>query len=222
MVSLKFESEKYILTNVEGEKFLEAFKKVDVQEVLENKEDNKNDNGDKKEPENVSNLKKFFGKIKNQKGINDNKIGTLEKLKDRIFSFPGQCTQAAVMTFFQNELKIPLFTISSSYEIVNSQENGTTITVHNVFTVEGEDQNSGPIDLQIVVDEVCVFRLNDQEENEYVPITPLESHVNVHEADILYSDDKYENANSTKAVRIGKKITSIDWKNEENVKKVEK
>lgn len=221
LVSLKSESEKYILTNGESEKFLEAFNKVDVQEVSGNKEDNKNNNSDKKEPENVSNLEKFFGKIKDQKGINDNKIGTLEKLNDRIFSFPGQCTQAAVMTFFQNELKIPLLAISSSYEIVNSQENGTTVTVHNVFTVKGENLAYDPVNLQIVIDEASVFRLNDQEENEYVPITPLESHVNVHEA-VLYSDDKYENANSTKAVRIGKKITSVDWKNEEEVKKVEK
>lgn len=79
-----------------------------------------------------------------------------------------------------------------------------------------------PVSLQIVIDEVSVFRLNDQKENEYVPITPLESHVNVHEADILYSGDKYEDANSTKAVRIGKKITSVDWKNEEEVEKSKK
>ena len=79
-----------------------------------------------------------------------------------------------------------------------------------------------PVNLQIVIDEVSVFRLNDQEENKYVPITPLESHVNVHEADILYSGNKYENVNSTKAVRIGKKITNVDWKNEEEVKKVGK
>lgn len=222
LVSMKFESEKYIFSHEDGQNFLKAFEKVDVQEVPGNKEDNKNDNGDKKEPENVSNLEKFFGKIKNQKGINDNKIGTLEKLKDRIFSFPGQCTQAAVMTFFQNELKIPLFTISSSYEIVNSQENGTTITVHNVFTASGENLYDMPVNLQIVIDEVSVFRLNDQKENEYVPITPLESHVNVHEADILYPGNKYENTSSTKAVRIGKKITSVDWKNEEKVNKVEK
>jgi hypothetical protein len=167
-------------------------------------------------------LEKFFGKIKDQKGINDNKIGTLEKLNDRIFSFPGQCTQAAVMTFFEKELGIPLLAISSSYEIVNSRENGTTVTVHNVFTVKGENLAYDPVNLQIVVDEVSVFRLNDQKENEYVPITPLKSHVNVHEADILYPGNKYENTSSTKAVRIGKKITSVDWKNEEKVNKVEK
>lgn len=229
LMSIKFKSEKYILSHRDGQNFLKAFEKVDVQEVLENKEDNKSNDCDEKEHGNVSNLEKFFGKIKDQKGINgNNKNDTFEKLKNRIFSFPGQTTQNEICTFLQKKFSADVGTklvvggLLSSYEMEDMGADGyTDIKVHDIFVFYDTD-TEGFQPLPIVIDKVSVFRLNDQKENEYVPITPLESHVNVHEADILYPGNKYEGTSSTKAVRIGKKITSVDWKNEEEVKKVGK
>lgn len=69
--------------------------------------------------------------------------------------------------------------------------------------------------MPIAIEEKTVFRLNKQEKDEYVPITPLEAQVNVYDADVLVEDNENAEYKEPLALRIREKITSTDWKNDE-------
>ena len=86
------------------------------------------------------------------------------------------------------------------------------ITVHDIYSIM-DLKNPGSY-LPIAIEEKMVFRLNKQEKDEYVPITPLEAQVNVYDADVLVDDNKNAKYKGLLALRIREKITSIDWKND--------
>lgn len=126
-------------------------------------------------------------------------------------SFPGQAVQGNVPILLA-KYEFRAGNISSSYDIVINDGGTIDITVRDIYGIN-DFENPGSC-LPIAIEEKTVFRLNKQNESEYVPITPLEAQVDIYDIDVLVEDNKNAGYKEPLAFRIREKLTSIDWKND--------
>ena len=127
-------------------------------------------------------------------------------------SFPGQSVQGNV-SLLLSKSGLLSENILSTYGVSINDDGTIDLTIHQIHKVG--DSKSPPNTFTVAIEEKTVFRLNKQNESEYVPITPLEAQVNVYDADVLVEDNENDEYKEPLALRIREKITSIDWKNDE-------
>ena len=114
----------------------------------------------------------------------------MKDIKDTIntlLSLQGQSTQNEIFSFLDKNEFSPA-AMSLSYSIVINDDGTIDITVRDIHRIT-DPENSESF-LPIAIENKMVFRLNKQNGNEYVPITPLETQVNVYDADVLVEDNK--------------------------------
>lgn len=122
-------------------------------------------------------------------------------------SFPGQSSQGNVSLLLVKD-GFAASNMSSSYDIVINDNGTIDITARDIYRIV--DIGKPASVLPIAIEEKTVFRLNKQEKDEYVPITPLEAQVNVYDADVLVDEN-----GDLCALKTHENVTSIDWKNDE-------
>jgi hypothetical protein len=174
-------------------------------------------NGSKYIIKNQDKVEEGLKKLLEKKPIEDDEFAKIIKDKmevdiNTLCSFPGQSVQGNVSILLSKSGLFAENTLST-YSVSINDDGTIDLTVHDVLKVEYQS-GFGRSTLPVAIEEKMVFRLNKQNEGEYVPITPIEAQVNVYDADVLVEDNENAEYKEPLALRIREKITSTDWKND--------